>query len=111
MPGEGGARAKVYRLHPERGWEDLGTGFVFVRGHRVEVDHEDADDRVTGPGPMSSHSLLFTIPIISDIDYGGTFERQQETILTWHSVHDDDIALSFLVKEGCDAIQYVCAPR
>jgi len=88
-------RVKLYVLNEERQWDDHGTGHV----SSMYVDHEKMQGIVLLVRSEDDGSCLLESRIQTDTVY----QKQEATLIVW-SEGDNDLALSFQEKEGCDEI-------
>eukprot|EP00795_Rhopilema_esculentum_P003263 gene3263-1591_t len=88
-------RVKLYVLNDERQWDDHGTGHV----SSMYVDHEKMQGIVLLVRSEDDGSCLLESRIQTDTVY----QKQEATLIVW-SEGDNDLALSFQEKEGCDEI-------
>lgn len=85
-------RVKVYQLNDDRQWDDRGTGHVTSQN-----------------GPDDVVSLLVrsevdnNILLDSEIRQDTSYSKQQETLIVW-SEDQNDLALSFQERQGCEEI-------
>lgn len=93
-------RVKLYVLNEDRQWDDRGTGHVSAmhsdkhKGNALIVISE-----IDG-------TCLLESKILSDTAY----QKQQETLIVWSEGENNDLALSFQEKMGCDEIwEKICS--
>eukprot|EP00794_Sanderia_malayensis_P020324 gene20324-22323_t len=88
-------RVKLYVLNDDRQWDDHGTGHVSP----IYVDQDKLQGIVLYVRSEDDDSCLLE----SKIQIDTVYQKQEATLIVW-SENDNDLALSFQEKEGCDEI-------
>lgn len=101
-------RVKVYVLENKE-WKDTGTGFC-------QGIIEDYHDEETNCGNKKAFLLVKdedsddTILLKSRLEQNIEYQRQEETLIVWKDLNEQDIALSFEESVGCDTLcDFICA--
>ncbi|KHJ43288.1 hypothetical protein D918_06522 [Trichuris suis] len=120
-------RVKLYMLNEKRTWDDKGTGQVtcFFNEHVhaviLKVVNEEDDvllasfvviicNAAVSRGLMSL--ILGNTMLESQVQQDIIYQKQQGTLIVWTESENNDMALSFQDKQGCDEVwESICKVR
>ena len=105
-------RVKLYLLNQNGEWDDKGIGYVFLANEVQEQGNEGSQNNSSSSQMVkklimlreNTQEFIFNIDIIEE---NLEFHNQRGTILTWKnedSFEEDNIAISFQLKEGITEI-------
>lgn len=97
-------RVKVYILDNNE-WKDTGTGFCIGQWHNVNKDQTEGEAFLLVNDEENPKNVLLKSKLEGNIEY----QRQEETLIVWKTIQNQDIALSFEESSGCDALcDFIC---
>ncbi|RKP09121.1 component of IIS longevity pathway SMK-1-domain-containing protein [Thamnocephalis sphaerospora] len=83
-------RVKVFRCVDGQTWDELGTGYIVQNGEYGFAVASETEDRVIYDW---------------EVDIELSYAPEDDTLLSWREMHDEDLALSFETQENRDAVQ------
>ncbi|CDW53421.1 serine:threonine protein phosphatase 4 [Trichuris trichiura] len=94
----------MYMLNEKRTWDDKGTGQVtcffneHLRAVILKVVNEEDGKKV------ACNCILGNTMLESQVQQDIVYQKQQGTLIVWTESENNDMALSFQDKQGCDEV-------